>query len=140
MLYVTKKRAEKTAASLHNSTKQPANAMKQLLLLSCLLVAAPLAAADTRPPNLVLILTDNQGAWTLGCYGNPDIRTPHIDRLAQQGTRFTRCFASNAVCSPTRATLLTGLIPSQHGVHCYLRAGEPQLGPKAYCTIGGFRS
>ena len=62
------------------------------------------------------------------------------DRLAQQGTLFTRCFASNAVCSPTRATLLTGLIPSQHGVHCYLRAGEPQIGPKAYCTIGEFRT
>lgn len=97
-------------------------------------------AAEPRRPNLVLILTDNHGAWTLGCYGNRDIRTPHIDRLAQEGMLFTRCFASNAVCSPTRATLLTGLIPSQHGVHCYLRAGEPQLGPKAYCTIQEFRT
>src|SRR5882724_9419780 len=79
------------------------------------------------PPNLLFILTDNHGAWTLGCYGNKDIRTPNIDRLAQQGTLFTRCFSSNAVCSPTRATLLTGLIPSQHGVHSYLRAGEPQI-------------
>jgi hypothetical protein len=40
------------------------------------------AEAQQRPPNLVFILTDNQGAWTLGCYGNPDIRTPHIDQLA----------------------------------------------------------
>lgn len=62
-------------------------------------------AAEPRRPNLVLILTDNHGAWTLGCYGNRDIRTPHIDRLAQEGMLFTRCFASNAVCSPTRATL-----------------------------------
>ena len=43
------------------------------------------AGAADRPKNLVFILTDNQGAWTLGCYGNPDIRTPHIDRLAQEG-------------------------------------------------------
>lgn len=98
------------------------------------------AGAPARRPNVVLILTDNHGAWTLGCYGNKDIRTPHIDRLAMQGTLFTRCFSSNAVCSPTRATLLTGLIPSQHGVHSYLRAGEPQLGPKAHSTIAEFRT
>jgi arylsulfatase A-like enzyme len=97
-------------------------------------------AAGPRRPNLVLILTDNHGAWTLGCYGNPDIRTPHIDRLAREGMLFPRCYSSNAVCSPTRATLLTGLLPSQHGVHCYLRAGEPQIGPNAYCTIREFRT
>ncbi|MCI0461086.1 MAG: sulfatase-like hydrolase/transferase [Gemmataceae bacterium] len=99
-----------------------------------------LHAAEPRRPNVVFILTDNHGAWTLGCYGNPDIRTPNIDRLAREGTLFTRCFSSNAVCSPTRATLLTGLIPSQHGVHCYLHAGEPQLGPGAYCTIREFQT
>ena len=95
-------------------------------------------AADEMRPNVVFILADNQGAWTLGCYGNPDIRTPHIDRLAREGTLFTRCFSSNAVCSPTRATLLTGLMPSQHGVHSYLRANEAQIGPNAYCTIAEF--
>jgi arylsulfatase A-like enzyme len=101
--------------------------------------AVPTAAAE-RPPNVVLILTDNQSAWTLGCYGNPDIRTPHIDRLAREGMLFERCFSSNAVCSPTRATLLTGLIPSQHGVHSYLTAGGAQMGPRAYPTIAEFRS
>lgn len=78
------------------------------------------SAADSRRPNLVFILTDNQGAWTLGSYGNPDIRAPHIDRLAAEGIRFTRALSSNPVCSPTRATFLTGLIPSQHGVHSFL--------------------
>ena len=95
--------------------------------------------ADPRP-NIVLIMTDNHGAWTLGCYGNKDIRTPHIDRLAKEGTLFERAFSSNAVCSPARATFLTGLLPSQHGVHCYLRANEAQMGPKAYSTIAEFRS
>jgi len=89
-------------------------------------------------PNLVFIMTDNQGAWTLGCYGNRDIKTPRIDRLAREGMRFTRAFSVNAVCSPCRATFLTGLIPSQHGVHCYLRAGRAQMGPKAHCTIAEF--
>ncbi|MDO8540614.1 MAG: sulfatase-like hydrolase/transferase [Opitutaceae bacterium] len=96
-------------------------------------------SSGTRPPNLVFILTDNQGAWTLGCYGNPDIRTPHIDRLAAEGTRFTRALSSNPVCSPTRATFLTGLIPSQHGVHSFL---DPQymMGPRAYNTLAEFTS
>lgn len=97
-------------------------------------------SADTDRPNVVLIMTDNHGAWTLGCYGNPDIRTPHIDRLAREGLLMTRVFSSNAVCSPTRATFLTGLLPSQHGVHCFLRANEAQIGPDAYCTIEEFRS
>jgi len=91
-------------------------------------------------PNLIFIMTDNQGAWTLGCYGNPDIRTPHIDALAREGMRFTRAFSVNAVCSPTRATFLTGLTPSQHGVHCWLGAGGAQMGPKAYCTLEEFRT
>jgi arylsulfatase A-like enzyme len=95
-------------------------------------------ARTARPPNVVLIMTDNQASWTLGCYGNPEIRTPHIDRLAREGVLFSRCFSSNAVCSPTRATYLTGLLPSQHGVHCYLRANEAQIGPDAYNVIEEF--
>ena len=86
-------------------------------------------------PNVVLVMTDNHGAWTLGCYGNDEILTPNIDRLAEQGVLFTRAFASNPVCSPTRATCLTGLIPSQHGVHSFLSAGRLQTGPAARCTL-----
>src|SRR5690606_31051537 len=78
---------------------------RRLMLLFLAAAAAfwsrPLPAAE-RPaverPNVVFILTDNQGAWTLGCYGNGDIRTPHADRLAAEGMRFTRAFSSNAVC------------------------------------------
>jgi len=90
-------------------------------------------------PNVVLIMTDNHGAWTLGCYGNRDIRTPHIDQLAREGILFSRCYSSNAVCSPTRATWLTGLMPSQHGVHCFI-AGKVQIGPEAFSTLEEFRS
>ena len=107
--------------------------------LLCLTNREQLSAEESRP-NVVLIMTDNHGPWTLGCYGNPDIRTPHIDRLATEGVRFTHAFSSNAVCSPTRATFLTGLIPSQHGVHCFLAGGHPQIGPDAYSTIDEFRS
>lgn len=115
------------------------------LLQACFVIATVLTTcsvvnAGDQPTNLVLILTDNHGAWTLGCYGNPDIRTPNIDRLASEGMLFERCYSSNAVCSPTRATLLTGLMPSQHGVHCYLGGGNVQIGPKAYNTLEELRS
>lgn len=93
------------------------------------------AQKNQRRPNVVLIMTDNHGAWTLGCYGNRDIRTPNIDQLATEGTLFTRAFASNPVCSPTRATFLTGLLPSQHGVHSFLSGGNLQVGPYARCTL-----
>lgn len=92
--------------------------------------------------NVVFIMTDNQGAWTLGCYGNPDILTPRIDGLAQEGMRFTDAYCVNSVCSPSRATYFTGLIPSQHGVHCYLGGEKPdsQMGPNAYCTVAEFQT
>src|SRR6476620_8463530 len=111
--------------------------------LICLVLCASAPPRETsaadRPTNLVFILTDNQGAWTLGCYGNPDIRTPNIDRLASEGMRFTRALSCNPVCSPTRATFLTGLIPSQHGVHSFL---DPKymMGPEAYNTLREFTS
>jgi len=74
--------------------------------------------------NVVFVLTDDQGVWAAGCYGNPEIRTPNIDRLAQSGIRFTDFFCASPVCSPAWASLLTGRIPSQHGIHDWLRAGN----------------
>ena len=68
-------------------------------------------------PNIVFILTDDQGAWALGCAGNSEMRTPNLDRLAHSGVRFENYFCTCPVCSPARATIMTGGIPSQHGVH-----------------------
>jgi arylsulfatase A-like enzyme len=97
-------------------------------------------AAFAAPPNIVFIMTDNHGAWTLGCYGNRDIRTPNIDALAKNGVLFERAYANNPVCSPTRASYLTGLMPSQHGVHCFLFWGRLQVGPHARNTLTDFTS
>jgi choline-sulfatase len=77
-----------------------------------------------KPPNIVCILTDDQGVWAAGCYGNDEIRTPGIDRIAESGVRFENFFVATPVCSPSRATLLTGRIPSQHGVHDWIRGGN----------------
>ena len=66
----------------------------------------------TRRPNIVLIMADNQPADMLGCYGNAEVHTPHLDRIAAAGTRFDSAFCVNAMCSPCRASVLTGLMPS----------------------------
>jgi choline-sulfatase len=84
----------------------------------------------TKTPNILLILTDDQGHWAMGCAGNREIRTPDLDRLARTGMRFDNFFCASPVCSPARASLLTGRIPSQHGIHDWLRAGNaPSEGP-----------
>lgn len=75
-------------------------------------------------PNLLFILTDDQGAWAMHCAGNSDIHTPNLDRLAAQGMRFENFFCASPVCSPARASILTGRIPSQHGVHDWIRSGS----------------
>ena len=62
-------------------------------------------------PNIVFIISDDQGPWAAGCYGNAEIRTPAIDRIAQTGTRFDNFFVASPVCSPSRATFLTGRNP-----------------------------
>lgn len=72
-------------------------------------------------PNIVVILTDDQGVWALGSAGNKDVKTPNLDRLAEEGTQFNSFFCTSPVCSPARASLLTGRIPSQHGIHDWLR-------------------
>ena len=75
-------------------------------------------------PNILFILTDDQGAWAMGCAGNEEILTPNIDRLAAEGIRFTNFFCASPVCSPARASILTGMIPSQHGVHDWIKGGN----------------
>lgn len=80
--------------------------------------------AEVRPPNILFILSDDQGPWALGCAGNKEIRTPNLDRLAGSGMRFDSFFCASPVCSPARATIVTGRIPSAHGVHDWLRIGN----------------
>ena len=68
-----------------------------------------LQAGETKRPNIVLIISDDHGTDALGSYGNPVIKTPHLDRLAESGIRFTNAFGTTASCSPSRSVILTGL-------------------------------
>lgn len=79
-------------------------------------------------PNIIFILTDDQGAWAMHCAGNDEIQTPNLDYLAEHGTRFTDFFCTSPVCSPARASILTGRIPSQHGVHDWIASGNVDRG------------
>jgi len=93
--------------------------MKFLSALLMGLVTAAVHAADTRP-NIVFILADDLGYGDLSSYGAVDISTPHIDRLAKEGIRFTDHYTPANTCSPTRAALLTGRYPPRTGVNAVL--------------------
>ena len=83
------------------------------------LLLAPLAflqAAETKPPNVVLILADDLGARDLGCYGSTYYETPNLDRLASRGVRLTNAYAASPLCSPTRASIMTGQNPARTGI------------------------
>ena len=77
----------------------------------------------TQRPNFVFILTDDHGAWALG-RETPEIITPNLDRLIEEGTYFRNFFCASPVCSPARCSLVTGRLPSAHGVHDWLRSGN----------------
>jgi arylsulfatase A-like enzyme len=85
--------------------------MRTILILAGLLFAAPLGAAERL--NVVFILADDLGWADLGCYGSKYHKTPHIDRLAATGMRFTDAYAAAPICSPTRAAIMTGKYPAR---------------------------
>src|SRR6478735_5025348 len=93
--------------------------MKLRVLLPLLLCVAALQAAAR--PNVVLINADDLGYGDLGCYGHRVIRTPNLDKLASQGLRFTQFYAPSALCSPSRAALLTGRTPYRTGIKSWIR-------------------
>lgn len=107
--------------------------MIRLIACLALLCAAPLRAADK--PNIVLILADDLGYGDLGCYGNTRIRTPHLDRLAKEGIRFTDFYAAGLQCTPSRAGLLTGRYPVRFGLTFALMEDAGQGLPATEVTL-----
>ena len=68
----------------------------------------PSSASAAQPPNILFLFTDDHAAHSMSCYGSKINRTPHLDRIAAGGMRFNRCYVSNSLCGPSRATILTG--------------------------------
>jgi arylsulfatase A len=101
---------------------------KLTLLLNCAALCAALytapANAAQRPPNILFILADDLGATDLSCYGSDFYKSPNIDKLAERGMKFTQAYAACNVCSPTRASILTGKYPARLKLTTYL-PGRP---------------
>ncbi len=88
-----------------------------VVLFATLLVSAERPAlADDKLPNIVIVFTDDQGYQDVGCFGSPDIETPNLDRIADEGMRFTNFYVSQAVCSASRASLMTGCYNVRIGI------------------------
>ena len=88
-------------------------------MLACIIATASMvghASAGQRPPNFIVIFTDDQGYQDVGCFGSPDISTPNLDRMAAEGMRFTDFHVAAPVCTPSRAALLTGKYPERLGM------------------------
>ncbi len=98
-----------------------------LAVLTAFSVLLPSTTHAAERPNIVWIMADDLGYGDLGCYGQERIKTPHLDRMAAEGTRFTDFYAGSTVCAPSRCVLMTGL----HTGHCYIRGnGKTNLKPE----------
>lgn len=95
--------------------------MTRRTMMGAAMGASRLRARPKKPVNVVFIMTDDHGAWALNCYGCKDLHTPNVDRLAAGGVKFSRAFACTPVCSASRATYLTGRLPSHHGIQDFLQ-------------------
>lgn len=99
-----------------------------LLALACAGSVLAASAPKKSRPNLIAILTDDQAPWTLGCYDGPNAISPNLDALAAAGVRFTRAFVATPVCSPSRATYLTGRHGTQLGIMDWISDEEAAAG------------
>ena len=97
--------------------------MGRILTVIVAIAGALAVGTMAGPPNIVVILADDLGAYELGCYGQKKIRTPNIDQIAERGIRFERAYSGSTVCAPSRAVLLTG----KHTGHCAIR-GNREIG------------
>ena len=111
--------AARRLAGLSGRLRRQAVAAALLALLAgaCAPPEAEAPAASGRPPNFVVVFADDLGWGDLGSYGAPVIRTPHLDRMAAEGQRWTNFYVTASVCSPSRAGLLTGRLPVRNGLY-----------------------
>ena len=112
--------------------------MRELTILSIIVAgivsfSSPARATDA-PPNVILIFTDDQGYNDLGCYGSPLIKTPRLDRMAEQGIRFTDFYVAANVCTPSRAALMTGSYPQRVGLGEVKPIGDARSGRVLYAN------
>src|SRR5512137_2975546 len=107
------------------------------LLSLCLVIPAVAAGVDSRP-NILFIMSDDHAAHAISAYGSRVNQTPHLDRLAAAGVRFENCFAVNSICTPSRATILTGKYSHVNGVPVFNRFDGSQPTVAKYLQGAGY--
>ena len=115
--------------------------MKSLLALACAVLLLPFPVGSAEPPNIVLVMADDQGWGDMAYNGHPVLKTPHFDKMAREALRFDHFYAAAPVCSPTRASVLTGRHPNRSTVFKWGHSLRPQeetiaevLGAAGYAT------
>jgi arylsulfatase A len=101
-----------------------------LLCICVAFMSRPANSAEKQTPNILLIVSDDQGYRDLGCFGSEEIKTPNLDRLAKGGVRLTNFYVSWPACTPSRGSLLTGRYPQRHGVYDMIRNEAPDYGKR----------
>lgn len=97
------------------------------LLFLCVVGAANMLSAADSKPNIVFLFADDWGWGDLGCHSHPYLKTPHLDRLASQGTEFLQFTVASGVCSPSRAAVMTGQFPARHSIHGHFGTVESHM-------------
>jgi arylsulfatase len=100
-------------------------ALLALLAFACMSLPDRIKPESSEMPNVILIFTDDQGYRDLGVFGAPDIETPYLDKLAREGVRLTSYYTAQAICSASRAAILTGCYPNRLGIHNALSPDSP---------------
>lgn len=100
--------------------------MRSGILFVCAVLLRSTCLGAAVQPNVVVFIVDDLGQRDAGCYGSTFYETPNVDRLAREGVRFTRAYAACPVCSPTRASLITGRYPQRTGITDYIGAAQPE--------------
>src|SRR5262252_8445008 len=99
---------------------------------------ASAAAVEPQRPNILYIMSDDHAAHAISAYGSRVNKTPNLDRLAKEGIRFDRCFAVNSICTPSRATILTGKYSHMNGVPVFNRFDGSQPTVAKYLQASGY--
>jgi len=117
-----------------NFLKTVFGGMTAIALPGCSGAMPDFLSSSKDKPNVIFIMADDLGYGDLGCYGQTEIQTPNIDRLAAEGMRFTDHYAGSTVCAPSRCSLMTGL----HTGHTYVR-GNREIKPMDSCLYRRIR-
>lgn len=106
-----------------------ASCKKFWIVASLLLWSSISFAAETKRPNILFIVADDQAEWAMSCSGHPEAKTPNLDRIAREGVRLTNCFTPTPVCSPSRVSILTSRYGTEVGILDWLNPNkEPEHG------------